>query len=81
MTKRSNFSRQVLAECKGHPEREDAGNILHMILTTPDWHDNNDIAVQFMRHVANLAERLAAAPHAHPAVRQQLQRIVLVASC
>ena len=33
MTKRSNFPRLVLAECKGDPDRADAGNILHMVLT------------------------------------------------
>jgi hypothetical protein len=81
MTKRFDFPKLVLAECKGHPEREDAGNILHMILTTPDWHDNNETAVQFMRHVAALAERMAAAPHAHPAIAQQLGVIAKVASC
>ena len=81
MTKRSNFPRLVLAECKGDPDRADAGNILHMILTTPDWHDNNETAVHFMRHVANIAERMAAAPHAHPAIAQQLRVIVKVASC
>ena len=69
MIKRSNFPRLVLSECKGDPDREDAGKILYMVLTRPDWDDNN------------IAERMAAAPHAHPSIAQQLRAIVTVASC